>query len=62
MGAYLHLYFCQNMFCPWWSSYLSTIDDGLETRPTQSVHSESRHWDGNATPQTHMASNVGRIS
>lgn len=50
------------MFCPWWSSYLSTIDDGLETRPAQSVHSESRHWDGNATPQTHVASNVGRIS
>lgn len=43
-------------------AYLSTVDDGLETRSTQSVHSECRHWDGDATPQTHMTGNVGRIS
>lgn len=40
---------------------MSAVDDGLETRSTQSVHSESRYWDGNATPQTNMASDIRSI-
>lgn len=40
---------------------MSTIDDGLETRATQPVHSERRSWDGNATPQTDMTSDIRSI-
>lgn len=43
------------------AGYLSAIDDGLEPRSTQPVDGECRHWDGNATPQTHMAGNVWRV-
>lgn len=39
-------------------SYLSAVDDRLEARSTQSVDGESRHWNGDATPQAHMAGNV----
>lgn len=51
-----------NFFSFWWSTDLSAIDDGLETRSTQPVDSKSRHWNGNTAPQTHMTGNVGCIS
>lgn len=50
--------------CLWlcWRPYLSSIDDGLESRSTQPIDSESRNRDRDATPQTHMACYVRCIS
>lgn len=48
-------------FTTWRCAYLSAADDGLEPRATQSVDSERRNWDGDATPQTHVAGNVRRV-
>ncbi|KAJ8005748.1 hypothetical protein DPEC_G00121120 [Dallia pectoralis] len=46
----------------WWcQDYLGSIDDGLKARPTQAIHSEGRHRDGNPTPQAYVAGDIRRV-